>query len=104
MLLIIANDNSKKNNSFIVNEFYYYIVGAHWNCLNEAIPMCTNNMLLKLRKPIVEIYIYQESCPFALFKTFHAANKYQNTCHYMYMCIWQIVYIYMTATSPNSIS
>ena len=21
-----------------------YVVGAHWNCLNEAIPMCTNNL------------------------------------------------------------
>ena len=33
-----------------------YVVGAHWNCLNEAIPMCTNNiiMLLKLRKHILK--------------------------------------------------
>ena len=21
-----------------------YVVGAHWNCLYEAIPMCTNNI------------------------------------------------------------
>ena len=21
-----------------------YVVGAHWNCLNEAISMCTNNI------------------------------------------------------------
>ena len=21
-----------------------YVVGAQWNCLNEAIPMCTNNI------------------------------------------------------------
>ena len=38
-----------------------YVVGAHRNCLSEAIPMCYNNicvyqqhMLLKLRKPILK--------------------------------------------------
>ena len=31
-----------EKHSFI--ELTYFIVGAHWNCLNEAIPMCTNNI------------------------------------------------------------
>ena len=40
-------------NALLLNG-HNYVVGAHWNCLHEAIPMCTNNiiMLLKLRKPI----------------------------------------------------
>ena len=44
-----------------------YVVGAHWNCLYEALPMCTNNIYLTENKETYfEIYIYQEKCPLAL--------------------------------------
>ena len=40
-----------------------YDVGTHWNCINKAILMCTNNiMVLKLRKPILYLYTNQISC------------------------------------------
>ena len=43
-----------------------YVVGAHWNCLNEAIPMCTNIICYWNLGNLFEIYIYQESCPSSL--------------------------------------
>ena len=44
-----------------------YVVGAHWNCLYEAIPISNvhqQHMLLKLRKPFLK---YTLSIGFPLF-------------------------------------
>ena len=32
------------------------VVGAHWNCLNEAIPMCTNTNVPEIKETCFEIY------------------------------------------------
>ena len=29
---------------------FKYVVGTHWNCLIEAIPMCTNNLICSFNK------------------------------------------------------
>ena len=41
---VVENPFLKK---FVIKETFIeltYDVGAHWKCLNEAIPMCTNNI------------------------------------------------------------
>ena len=46
-----------------------FVAGAHWNCLNEAIPMCTNNIIMLLTfntETYFGIYTKQVSCPLAL--------------------------------------
>ena len=52
-----------------------YVEGAHWNCLIEAIPMCTTyiSYVIEIKETYFEIYIYQESCPLALPQS---ANQY----------------------------
>ena len=41
--------------SFIELAYVTYVVGAHWNCLYEAIPMCTNNICyLKLTYTLIK--------------------------------------------------
>ena len=54
-------------NSFIEKT---YVVVTHWNCLIEAIPMCTYNIYVTENKEenYLEIYIIQvqESCPLSL--------------------------------------
>ena len=49
-------------NSFIEKT---YVVGIHWNCLIEAIPMSTYNICVTDNKEenYLEIYIFQVSCP-----------------------------------------
>ena len=47
----------------------WYVVGTHWNCLFEAIPMCTNNIYFTGNKDnYFEIYTYQvlKVCPFSI--------------------------------------
>ena len=49
-------------NSFIEKT---YVVGTHWNCLIEAIPMYTYNIATENKEEnYLEIYIFQVSCPF----------------------------------------
>ena len=52
-----------------------YVVGTHWNCLIEAIQMCTYNIFRCVTTTYVtenkeenylEIYIFQVSCPLSL--------------------------------------
>ena len=52
-------------NSFIEKT---YVEGTHWNCLIEAIPMCTYNIYVTEIKEenYLEIYIVQVSSPFSL--------------------------------------
>ena len=41
-----------------------YAVGAHWNCLYEAIPMFTNiKYVTEIKETYFEIYTKQVSCP-----------------------------------------
>ena len=43
-----------------------YVVGAHWNCLNEAIPMFTNIIYVtEIKETYFEINTKQVSCPLA---------------------------------------
>ena len=43
------------------------VVGTHWNCLNETIPICTYNIYVTENKEnYFEIFAYQVSCPFSL--------------------------------------
>ena len=74
-----------KKHSFIE---WIYVVGAHWNCLYEAIPMCTKTCVTEIRETYFEIYAKQVSCPLAfLFETSKTGNQYLNTCHYMANCL-----------------
>ena len=50
-----------------------YAVGAHWNCLNEGIPMCPTTRVTEIKEICFEIYNNQESCPF---KTSQSSNQY----------------------------
>ena len=53
-------------NSFIEKK---YVVGTHWNCLIEAIPMCTYNIIYvteNKEENYLEIYTFQVSCPLSL--------------------------------------
>ena len=47
-----------------------YVEDTHWNCLIEAIPMCTYNMISYVtenkEENYLEIYIFQVSCPLSL--------------------------------------
>ena len=85
-----------EKNSFIEKT---YVVGTHWNCLYKDIccrytlklphrgnsNVYLQHMLLKIRKKIIlEIYIFQVSCPLSL----HILsiqncqiNQYLNSCH-----------------------
>ena len=65
-----------------------YVVGAHWNCLYEAIPMCTNKYVTEIKDTHFEIYTKQVSCTLAFL--FNISNCQSVTT-------WQIVDIYMTA-------
>ena len=65
--------------------------------------MYNNIMLLKLRKPILKYtctFIKNHFHQLCLFKTSQSANDSIE----IPVTIWQIVYIYMTAISPNLIS
>ena len=56
-----------------------YVEGANWNCLNEAIPMCTNNicLILKLWKSILKYtFIKNHVYWLCLFKTSQSAYQY----------------------------
>ena len=77
-----------------------YVVGAHWNCLYEAIPMCTNNiMLLKLRKPILKYTLNKYHVHWlSSFKHLKLPISIE-----IPVTIWQSVNIYMTAISPNDV-
>ena len=87
---------------FVKNLFYgekhlfiewTHVVGAHWNYLYEAIPMCTNNMLLKLRKPIVKYTLNKYLVNWlSSFKHLNLPISIK-----IHATIWQIVYIYTTA-------
>ena len=53
-------------NSFIEKT---YVVGTHWNCLIEAIPMCTYNIknyVTGNKDNYLDIYTCQVSCPLSL--------------------------------------
>ena len=52
-------------NSFIEKT---YVVGTHWNCIIEAIPMCipTTYVTENKEENYLEIYIFQVSCPLSL--------------------------------------
>ena len=62
--MLITLKNKKKQLKFVKKKIFCekhsfikltYVEGTHWNSLYEAIPMCTNNiMLLKIRKPILK--------------------------------------------------
>ena len=78
-----------------------YVVGAHWNCLYEAISNgYQQHMLLKLRKPILKYTLSKYHVHWlSSFKHLKQPISIKIPVN-----IWQILYIYMTAISPNFIS
>ena len=58
--------------------------------------MSTNNLCYEIKDTNFEIYTKQVSCPLKHLKLPISIEIHLN--------IWQIVYIYMTAISPNLIS
>ena len=73
------------NNSFIEK---IYVVGTHWNCLIEAISMCTYNiMLLKIRRKLFG-NLHFPSIMSIVLTSFKHPNQYFNTCHYMANCLY----------------
>ena len=83
-------------NSFIEKTF---VVGTHWNCLYEAIPMYTYNMLLKIRKKKNGNFPSVMSIVFTPFKHPKLLISIK-----IPVTLLQIVYIGITAISPNSSS
>ena len=62
-------------NSFIENT---YVVGTHWNCLIEAIPMCTSPYVTENKEENYWKFTftkYHAQCLY-LFKTSQTANQY----------------------------
>ena len=43
-----------------------YVVGTRWNCLKEAISMCTYNIITENKGNVLEIYIFQISSSLSL--------------------------------------
>ena len=86
-------------NSFIEKT---YVVGTHWNCLKEAIPMCTYNICYwkQGRKLFGNLHFPSiMSIVFASFKHPKLPIIIKNSCHST-----AIVDICMTAISRNSSS
>ena len=94
---VVKNSFKKKlvvKNSFIEKT---YVVGTHRNCLIKAIPICTTTYVTENKEEnYLEIYIFQVSCPLSL-PLLPIGIKIPVT-------LLQIVYICMTAISPNSSS
>ena len=62
-------------NSFIEKT---YVVGTHWNCPIEAIPMCSQTCITEKRKKTIwkfTFYKYHVHCLY-LFYTSQSANQY----------------------------
>ena len=90
-------------NSFIEKT---YVAGTHWNCLIEAIPMCTysnvylQHMLLKIRKKTIwKFNLHFPSIMSIVFTSFK--HHKLPICVKIPVTLLQIVYICMTAISPN---
>ena len=75
---------------------WIYVVGAHWNCLY----VYEQHMLLKLRKPILK-YTLNKYHVHWLSSFKHLKLPISIEIH---VTIWQVVYIYTAAISPNLIS
>ena len=71
-----------------------YVVGTHWQF--QCVP--TTSVTENKEEPYLEIYIFQVSCPLSL-PLFNIPNcqSVSKSCHST-----AIVYICMTAISPNS--
>ena len=84
-------------NSFIDKT---YVVGTHWNCLIEAISMCTDNiMLLKTRKKTIWNLHFPSIMPI-VFTTFKHPKLLISIK--IPVTLLQIVYFCMTAIALNS--
>ena len=83
-------------NSFIEKT---YVVGTHWNCLIEAIPFVyMQHMLLKIRKKTILEFTFL-SIMFIVFISFKHPKLPISIK--IPVTLLQIVYICMTAISPN---
>ena len=76
-----------------------YAVGAHWNCLIEAIPMCTTTCVTANRKKTIWKFPSISSIVFTSFKHPKLPISIK-----IPVTLLQIVYVCMTAISPNSSS
>ena len=79
-----------------------YVVGTHWNCLIEAIPMCTYNICYWKwgRKLFGNLHF-----PSIMFTVFTSLKHPKLPISFKIpVTLLQIVYICMTAISPNSSS
>ena len=84
-------------NSFIEKA---YVIGTHWNCLignSKCVP--TTYVTENREENYLEIYICQVSCPLPL-----PLLNIPNCQSVIPVTLLQIVYICMTAISPNSSS
>ena len=76
--LLITLKHKKVVEKFVKKKLFYgekhsfiewtYVVGAHWSCLYEVIPMCYNvptTYVTEIKEIYFEIYSKQVSCPLA---------------------------------------
>ena len=69
-----------------------YVVSTHWNCLIEVIPLCTYNILLKIRKKTIWKFTfskYHVHCLY-LFKTPKLVLKFLSLYCKLFIFAWQL--------------